>query len=241
MNSTTQNISSKSSKPSPSIVSRLLAISAITIAVTSCVGPRKIDKWIGEQYGETTTANKPKANYFTIASPSVTTDSKTSNSVKENTKVLPLIFYWQFDYKISSTLNPKVPMNTFVSAFTSYANSKGLKQKLNGQKLEMTIDKMPTAFSFHDDFRDINLLLAQIRWEKIYIAPENTDVAISYKLTKENGETKTGVINIADGNKTKQKKYFQRLKTATQDYLAQYDENIRSMAKTAVDKVIIDL
>lgn len=228
--------------PSPqSPITQLLAACVITMSLTSCVGPKKIDKWIGEQYGETTASNKPKANYFTITSPLVTADSKTSNSVKEKTKVLPLIFYWQFDYKISSSLNPKVPMNLFVSAFTSYANSKGLKQKLNGQKLEMTIDKMPTAFSFHDDFRDINLLLAQIHWEKIYIAPENADVAISYKLTKDNGETKSGVINIADRNKIKQKKYLQRLKTATQDYLAQYDENIRSMAKTAVDKVLLDL
>ena len=231
---------SKQNKRSQSLKTALTAC-AIVLSVSSCVSPKKIDKWIGDQYGEATTLNKPKANYFTVASPLVTADSKTSNSVKEHTKVLPLLFYWQFNYKISSTLNPKIPMNSFVSAFTSYANSKGLKQKLNGQKLELTIDKMPTTFSFNDDFRDINLLLAQIRWEKIYLLPENADMAISYKLIKDNGEIKNGVINIADPNKLKQKKYFQKMKTATQDYLAQYDENIRSMAKTAVDKVMVDL
>lgn len=214
---------------------------AIAISVSSCVSPKKIDKWIGEQYGEATTLNKPKANYFTITSPLVTADSKTSNSIKEKSKMLPLFFYWQFNYRVSSVLNPKIPMNSFVSAFTSYANSKGLKQKLNGQKLELTIDKMPTTFSFNDDFRDINLLLAQIRWEKIYLLPENADMAISYKLTKDNGEIKNGVINIADPNKVKHKRYFQKMKTATQDYLAQYDENIKSMAKTAVEKVIVEL
>jgi len=191
MNFTRQNTFLKSSPFFVFKITRLFAISAVTMSLNSCIGPKKIDKWISEeQYGETTTSIKPKANYFTIASPLVTADTKTSNSAKENTQVLPLIFYWQIDSKISSTLNPKVPMNLFVSSFTTYANSKGLKQKLNGQKLEMTIDKMPTTFSFHDDFRDINLLLAQIHWEKIYLLPEKADMTISYKLTKDNGETK---------------------------------------------------
>lgn len=234
MNFTKQNNLSKS-------INQLIIIFAFAVSLVSCSFPKKMDKWIGEQYGETVTSNKPKANYFTIASPLITADTKTSNSVKHPTKVLPLFFYWQFNYKVSSTLNPKVPMNSFVSSFTSYANSKGLKQKLNGQKLELTIDKIPTTFSFNDDLRDINLLLAQIHWEKIYLLPESVDMAITYKLTKDNGEIKNGVINIADPNTVKQKRYFKRVKTATLEYLAQYDDNIKLMAKTAVDKMLAEL
>lgn len=241
MEDSRQNISLKPSAFSSIVKARRTIVYMIIVSATSCISPKKMDQWIGEQYGETAVSNKPKADYFTLTSPLLTADNKTSSSTKSTRKFLPLIFYWQVDYRISSTLNPKVPMNLFVSAFTSYASSKSLKQKLNGQKLEMSINKMPTAFSFNDDFRDINLVLAQIHWEKIYILPENTDLMITYKLSKDNVETKSGVINIADPNKIKKKTYFKKMKTATLEYLTQYNENIKSMARSAVDQMLAEL
>lgn len=220
---------------------RLIVLYVIIVSFSGCIGPKKMDKWIADQYGETTTSNKSKADYFTITSPLLTSDDKTSNSTKNTKRILPLIFYWEVDYQVHSTLNPKVPMNLFVSAFTIYAKSKNLKEKLDGQKLEMTINKMPTSFSFNDDFRDINLLLIQINWEKIYILPEKADMSIAYTLTKDNKEIKTGVINIADPNEIKEKTYFKKMKTATIEYLTQYEENIKSMAKYAVDKILVEL
>ena len=220
---------------------KLVLVYAIVISFTSCIGPKRMDKWIGEKYGETTTFIKPKANYFTLTSPLITADEKTSSSTKNTRKFLPLFFYWEVDYQISSTLNPKVPLNLFITSFTNYANSKNLKQKLNGQILEMTINKLPTTFSLNDDFRDINLILLQINWEKIYVLPENTNLQITYKLLKENVEIKNGVLNIPDMNRIKEKGYFKKMKTATIEYLTLYDENIKLIAKSAVDKMLGEL
>lgn len=217
---------------------KLTFVFTIVFSFTSCIGPKKIDKWIGQKYGETTTSIKPKANYYTLTSPLITADEKTSSSTKKTRKFLPLIFYWQVDYQLSSTLNPKIPINLFISAFSTYANSKNLREKLDGKNLEMTINKIPTSFSLNDDFRSIVLLIVAFSWEKIYLLPVNTDLQISYKLSKENGEINNGVLNISDLNKIKEKTYFKTMKRATTEYLTQYDENIKLMAKSAVVQMI---
>ena len=216
----------------PAIIISLLTSS------TGCIGPKRMDKWIGEKYGETTTSIKPKANYFSLTSPLITADEKTSSSTKNTRKFLPLIFYWEVDYQLSSTLNPKIPINLFISNFTTYANSKNLKEKLDGNNLELTINKIPTSFSLNDDFRSIVLLLIPISWEKIYLLPVNTDLQISYKLKKENVEVRNGILNIADLNQFQEKAYFKSMKKATIEYLTLYDQNIKIMAKSAVDQII---
>jgi hypothetical protein len=60
-----------------------------------------------------------------------------------------------------------------------YAHSKGLKKKLNGQKLELTIEKVPTMFSLRDKGVMIYLVLAYTGWEHIYIEPQTEDMVVS--------------------------------------------------------------
>jgi hypothetical protein len=217
-------------------------ISLLTIfllLVSGCIGPKRTDRWIAEKYGTTTQLNKTRADYYTVASPLVTADTKTSQSVKNGTKTVPLLFYWRFDYSITSTLNPKIAINVFSNAFTVYANSKQLRQKLNGRGLEMVIEKLPLSFTFHDDFRDINLFLAQIHWEKIYLVPEAAEMKIRYVIS--GTEKKSDVITIPDNNKLKQTRWFQKMSTAYSEYLTQYEDNIKAMARTVVDKLISEL
>lgn len=216
-----------------------LSVVILLLLVSGCIGPKKTDRWIAEKYGTTTQLNKPRADYYTIGSPLVTAESKTSQSVKNGTKTLPLLFYWRFDYSITSTLNPKIPINLFSNAFTAYANSKQLKQKLNGRSLELVVEKVPGSFTFHDDFHDINLFIAQIHWEKIYLVPEAAEMGIRYTIS--GMEKKSGVITIPDNSKLKQKRMFQKMSSAYTEYLNEYEDNIKIIARTVVDKLIVEL
>jgi hypothetical protein len=204
-----------------------------------CVGPKSTDKWIAEKYGQTVQVNKPRADYYTISSPLLTTENKTSQSVKNGTKSLPLLVYFKFDYSLTSTLNPRIPINVFNNAFLTYANSKQLKQKLNGRTLEVVIEKVPLSFSFHDDFRDINLLLYQIHWEKIYLMPHSSEMVIRYNIS--GAEKKMGTITIPDNNKLKVNRTFEKMSTAYQEYLIDYEENIKVSARLTIDKLLTEL
>ena len=213
----------------------------VAATVCGCLGPRRIDKWIASEYGPTTTLNKNKSDYINITSPLITGDEVSSKSTKKTRHFLPLLFYWKCDYRVSSTLNSKIPINTFTSAFTNYANSKGVRQKLNGSKVEISIDKIPVSFSFNDDETVVYLVFFYVDNQKIYWLPEKQEMVLTYKIINSNAAVKTGVINIPDPNKTEKPRFFESAKRATSEYLSHYDDNIRAMAKMAVDKLIADL
>src|SRR3954453_22131755 len=102
---------------------QLLPLSTLTAFLSSCLGPSKINKWVDNHYGESLNApSKTKADYLAVTSPLVTADLKASQTKKQVKNFLPLLFYWQFDYVNTCTLNPKIPVNNFRSAVQAYAN-----------------------------------------------------------------------------------------------------------------------
>ena|SRR5436190_4330315 len=208
----------------------------ICSSLVSCYGPKRVNKWVQEKYGTTLSSQaKPKEDYFFISSPLVTNTQFASTTEKETKHVLPLIFYWQVDYINTCTLNPKIPVNTFSSTLRSYANAKGLKQKLDGGKIEITIDAVPTVFAIDDRGHVIWVIFA-VGWDVFSVLPENKNMVVSYRIVKDNTETKKGTVTVV--NNDKPLKNLKKVKEGTLQYLNQYDENIKAMTKKAVDEII---
>ena len=217
-----------------------LVICIITALLTSCIGPKKINNWVARQYDEVPTAPKKKSDYITITSNLASTDDKISTTEKNTSHVLPLIVYWQWDYKNTCTLNPQIPVNNFKKTVSSYAN-KGLKQKLNGQRIELTIEKIPNTFAL-DDYGHVVWVIYAFTWEKVSIQPSKNDLVVSYKVIKDdNTITKSGLISVANRDKGVTLEMFQSLKKRTWVYLSDYDDNITSMSKSVVDKISAEL
>ena len=122
---------------------------AATVLLTSCLGPKKINKWVTQNYSEVPPPTKKKSDIITITSSVNKMGDKLSETEKKTSNVLPLIFYWQYDYKNTCTLNQQIALNNFTSTVLSYSN-KGLKQKLNGRHIELNIQKIPTSFAVDD-------------------------------------------------------------------------------------------
>ena len=209
------------------------------LLLSSCYGPKKVNKWMEDKYGTSIrTQTKTKDDYFSISSKLVTNDQAASTTVKQTKHLLPLIFYWQADYINTVTLNPKIPVSTFSSTFRTYANAKGLKQKLNGAKIEVSVDAVPNVFAI-DDRGHIIWLIFAVGWDVFSVIPENKDLVVSYRVTKDSIETKTGKVIVPDMNKPLL--HQKKVKEGTFDYLAQYDENIKAMTKKTADKIIEEL
>jgi hypothetical protein len=220
--------------------SRIIAFLAflLSITITSCITEKKMNRYVTSRYGETVKLQKLQSDYITINTTLNTENPVPSESTKKTKKALPFILYMRFYYQTSCTLNPIIPINQFNAAFSSYANSKKLGEKLKGRKLELSIDNLPLTFSFNDDYQ----FLIIIQWERIYLLPQNQEMVLTYKITGEGaGNSKIGTITIPDPNTLKGTRYFQSVKSATREYLTQYDEHIKTMAKTAVDELMKDL
>jgi hypothetical protein len=208
--------------------------------MSGCLTSKKMDKFVGNQFNNELPKQDKKKNsdisitsLISFGSDNIsTTETKTSN-------MLPLIFYWQWNYKNTCTLNPAIALNTFTKSIYAQAN-KGLNQKLNGQKLELTIEQIPNAFVIDDKAHLIWLIYA-FGWDKISIQPDLKDLIVSYKILQTDSAVKSGKISIKNNEQSKALRFFQSWKSATSEYLIQYNDDITNMTKTFVAKLIQEL
>ncbi len=220
----------------------LLCLAVITALSTGCLSARKMDKWINKHY-EATAAGKIKNNDYVsfYADTSIVSGNKISVTQKQKSTLLPALFYWKWEHTTVSVINSNIPLNSFSTSFISYANAKGLKEKLNGRKLELTINGNPANFSFTEKGDMIIILLFYISRESIYITPESQVFSVSYKVLNGTEVVKNGEILIGNANKKLYSKRLQPLRKMTWNYLETADNNIKTMCKELVDKLAIEL
>ncbi len=131
-------------------------------------------------------------------------------------------------------------MNIFTTT-VSYFGSHGLKQKLQGKKIAMTIKKIPAKFAIDDKGHLIFLILV-FAWDDLTILPEEKDLVVSYKvLDSNNQQVKNGEVTISGSGKAIDVHMFQSLKKKTWSFLDQYDAGIAVMGKEFVDKLLTEL
>ena len=219
-----------------------LIYSAALIFITGCLGPKKIDKWVNRHYDAAIPQSSAKTNEsITIISSLASVDDKASHTEKKTSHFLPLLFYWQWDYKNTCVLNTKIAVNNFTATVNTYANKKGLKQKLHGQHLQLSLDQVPNIFAIDDKGHVIWIIYA-FTWDELTVQPERKELIVSYKLLQQDGtEAKSGVITIPDNDKGVVLQMFQSLRKKTGQYLDQYDTQITAMSKAVIDKLYIEL
>jgi hypothetical protein len=224
-----------------SITKQCLLTGSLFLFLTGCLGPKKIDKWVGKKYSAGLPAQPKNTNeYLSIKSTVVSNDNNLSTTTKKTSHLLPLIFYWQYDYKNTCTLNPQIPVSNFTRTVIPYANRKGLKQKLNGRTIELSVDKVPNMFVINDKGHIIWLIYA-FGWDVLTINPENNEMLILYKVLENGQEVKKGSISITETVKPLTLKMYQSLRKKTWQFLDDYEMDITAMSKLVIDKLIVEL
>jgi hypothetical protein len=213
----------------------------IVLFFSGCLTTRRVDSWISTHYGGGAVPSARNSDYIKIKTPAPVSSTPISVTEKHKSKFIPALFYWKWKYGTKSTLNNSIPGKYFSSAVIPYANSKRLKEKLNGQTLELSIENMPHQFSMIYDGGAVFLLLWYISWESVYVDPSVQDMVVKYRLLKDNVETKTGTINVQDRNRPFQVKMFKSAKKTFWSYLDQYNTNTQSMGRQVIDKLIAEL
>jgi len=215
----------------------ILIVFSLSFLLTSCLGPKRLNKWVAKQYSDKSFSSM-KNNTISITSKVKAVDDNLSFSKSNTTDFLPLIFYWSWSYNNICTLNPKIPITNFSS--TILGNNK-LKQKLNGQRIELTVENIPNTFTLVDKGHEIFFVYAY-GWDVMSIKPDIKDLVVSYKLfNADNSVAKNGSITIPDSDKGVKMGMFQSVKKKTWQYLTDYDANIVSMTNSFIDKLITEL
>ena len=210
------------------------------IVFSSCLTSKKFDRFVAGEYGDQLPKPDKKKK---IANIDITTalpsDDVIISSTKSQTKVLPLIIYWKIDYRHVCILNPAIAINSFTKTVNSNV-AKGLSEKLNGRKLELTVQQLPSIFSLVEKENVIWLIYA-IHWGKVYVEPDAKSMVVNYKLYDNNGTLKNGTITITNTESNKNLRFFQSWKSATSEYLSNYETDIITMSKSFVSKLMDEL
>jgi hypothetical protein len=187
-------------------------------------------------------SKKKQPDYIVVKSTIAVPDDIPSVTTHKTSKMLPLLLYWQWQYKNTCTLNPQIPINFFTNSLVKEAN-KVLKDKLNGRTLELNIEKIPNTFSLLEKAHLVFLGLYAANWSKVTMQTESTDmdVLISYKVLSNNSEIKNGTVSLKAKDDAAKLGWFKSLKRATQEYLTQYDYEITSLCKEIVEKINTEL
>lgn len=112
-----------------------------------------------------------------------------------------------------------------------------MSPKLNGKKLELTLEQVPETFALVEKTHVIWLIYA-IHWDKIYIEPEVKDLIVSYKLFSNDNDVKTGRITIKNTEKNQGLRFFQSWKSAITEHLTDYDTEMSAMTKQFVNRLL---
>ena len=207
---------------------------------SSCLTSKKMDKFVADQYGDQIPAqDKKKKADITVTSGLAGATGNISTTVQKTSKVLPLIVYWQWDYRHTCALNPAIGVNNFSNTVNTLAG-KSLSPKLNGKKLELMVEQMPASFALVDKAHLIWIIYA-ITWDKIYIEPDFKDLVVAYKAPQPDGSFKTGKITIKNAEERTGIRHFQSWKSATSEYLDRYNAGITDMAKIFISKLVAEL
>lgn len=218
-----------------------LALATVVLVFSSCLGPSMINKWVNQQYGNSVSSStKKKDAAITVNTNLGFSDDKLSHTEKKTSKLLPLIVYWQYDYVNTCTLNPKIPVAAFTSAVNSYSHNNTLKQKLNGNQLELTVEKIPGSFVI-DDKGHIIWIIYAISWERISIKNLDRELTVSYRVLNGTTEIKKGTVSVTGSEKEVPLGMFQSLKRKTKEFMTANDNNTKALAKLAMDKIVSEL
>jgi hypothetical protein len=216
-----------------------LCLACIVFVLSSCLTSAKLDKFVASQYNnELPRPGKKKKADIEVTSPLKSDNSQISTTTHKTEKFLPLLVYWKYNHRQSCSLNPSISVTNFSNAVNSLA-TKALTDKLNGRKLELTVEQAPSALSVVVKENMVWLVYA-FAWEKVYIEPDKKDLIVAYKVVGGEGD-KTGKITVKNTDKNMGLRFFQSWKSATSEYLSEYNANFTTMTKTFVNQLTSEL
>lgn len=216
-----------------------LLLALVLFTFSSCLTAKSLDKYVAKQYNnELPKPGKKKRQEIDVMQAN-TPSTAISTTIHKTDKFLPLLVYWKYDHRQSCSLNPAIAVTQFANTVNAVAN-KSFTEKLAGRKLELTVEQAPSAFSIVAKENMIWLIYA-VSWSKIYIEPDTKDLVVSYKLLDAGDARKTGTITVKNTDKNKGIRLFQSWKSATSEYLTEYNANLTNLTKSFVNQLAQEL
>ena len=170
----------------------------VMVIIVACVTPKRLNRLTEENLGAKQ-ANYPITyeDYISINTTNLINQPFIAHSVKVKHKFIPAIVYWEWEKNIECTIDPYYTIHLFMEEAMKIATEKNLKNRLEGQKLELTFEEMPNKYLYSHKGFTLVFLFAYSVSDAEHLLPFMRDFKIKYRILKDQQETKSGVITLA--------------------------------------------
>jgi hypothetical protein len=221
-------------------MNRFFALVVAVLLLPGCISSKKYASYISAYYkkSDTATASAPPAIPVTLRTPS--SFDSVANVTKGESYFIPAIFYWGAKQSFHCEMNADIPAGVVSKTFNKYAETDGLNKKLNGRRLELTIDALPTRFFYSQNTDVIFILIYAVTMGKQSILPENTSLAITYKIYDGQQLVKEGKLEAKDENQPLNN-IAKSTRKITVAYLRQYTQSVTQMSQQCLSQLVAEL
>ncbi len=211
----------------------------ISLFMTGCVSPAKINSWVTSYYEQNETLGiKNSKNVIVVKSSTpATSDDNMASTEKDKSSMLPLVFYYTWKQGDFCAVNEYVPLQIFNANMLSFANKKGLQKKLTGKKLELTISNIPHLF-YYNEKGWMFWLIFHVGQSDISISPTIKPINVKYRLLQGTTALQSGDISLVSSDSTFRDKSSHSAQKTTAKYLNQYDLSIKKLSEDCVDSLL---
>lgn len=223
-------------------MNRTIKILTLILSATllySCDSTKKYANFVNLKYAQ---QNLKINNNSYIEYDSISNKSNDSVAKAEKVKslLIPALIYWKWDNSVRCELSSQQTNFIIKNNFQNIADSLKIKEKLNGQKLIISIEAVPRAFVYTNSGYVIFLLFAYSAGFLEAITPENEKLILSYQVVKGTTKTKSGRIELMHSD-LPMKNLMKSKKKFIWEYLDQYESNMKDLSRLSIEKIYNEL
>jgi hypothetical protein len=206
-----------------------------------CLSTRRAGRLVHERLEETQSP-MPAVNkdYLDVRSRELVWLDTLSHTRTVRSWCVPAIFYWGWGKTITCDLNPSIPLGVLTEEIMHYADSVDLRHRLNGARLELTIENMPSRFMYNSEMTAVFLVFAYATTSAETLRPDGEELVVNWSTRSDVGVSRTGTITIPDrdpgaSNVFRSTRYFLRA------YVDLYKDHVRHLGKRMMDQLTEEL
>jgi hypothetical protein len=219
----------------------LLLFAQLLVLCTGCISTRRAGRLVQERLQEAPAPTPvAKSDYLDVRSRELVWLDTLSRTRTMRSWCVPAIFYWGWGKTITCDLNPSIPLGILTEEFMHYADSIGLQGRLQGARLELTIERMPSRFIYQSDMTSVFLVFAYATTSSETLRPDGEDLVVGWSTHRDGRVLKSGTITIPDrdpgaGNVFRSTRYFLRA------YVDLYKGHVRYLGGRMMDQLMLEL
>jgi len=202
-----------------------------------CISTKRYNGFITQKITTAPVAGLPdEKGYISFVSDKLIATDTPVKTTKLKSIFIPALFYWEWESTMRCEINPLSQVAKVNRWLLYYADSTGLREKLDGRTLEISFEKIPDSFIYSNRGSTIFMIVAYEYSGGEAIFPLDQHLKVTYRIMNGGSEVQNGTIDVANDLKPVTN-FVKSTRKFTWNYLDQYDSDLKLLSKKLIDSL----